>query len=119
MPSSIFLSQSIKSFLPSVSSFSFMPCSFPCFYIFFIFFFLVSHFFSYSAFPQCFPIHSSSFIPSLSVFCFSFSIKFPSFLCHHFLISLYNTFAGPYEALKRLKGIISLPNILYEPSGSS
>ena len=29
MPSSIFLSQSIRTFLPSVPSFSFMPCSFP------------------------------------------------------------------------------------------
>ena len=70
--------------------FLFFP-AFPCFYIFFIFFFLASRFFSCSAslfqfaFPQCFLIQSSSFIPSLSVFCCSFPVKFPSFFWADFL----------------------------------
>ena len=37
------------------------------------------------AFPQCFLIQSSSFIPSLSVFCCSFPVKFPSFFWADFL----------------------------------
>ena len=80
MPSSIFLSQSIRTFPPSVPL---MPCSFP--------FFLFHAFLSYSAslflfaFPQCFLIQSSSFIPSLSVFCCSFPVKFPSFFWADFL----------------------------------
>ena len=98
MPSSIFLSQSIRTFPPSVSSFSFMPCSFPYFNISFLSFFLAS-------------LNASLFIPvplflPFQDFPFCFPVKFPSFLCHHFLISPYKTVAGPYEALKRLKAYL-------------
>ena len=61
------------------------PEFFSHFYIFFIFFLPAPPSFFLSVFPDGFLIQSSSFIPSFSVFCFSFSIKFPSFLCHHFL----------------------------------
>ena len=91
------------------TSFSLVPCSFPCFYIFFIFFFLVSRFFILFCLP--FPVRFPSMLPYSVQFLYSFpfsillliSSQVPFILLGWFFKTPYKPFAGPYRALKRLK----------------
>ena len=110
MPSSIFLSQSIRTFPPSV------PLIFP--YALFLSFFLVSRFFILFCLP--FPVRFPSMLPYSVQFLYSFpfsilpliSSQVPFILLGWFFKTPYKPFAGPYEALKWLKAYFPAMHLL-------